>query len=280
MTDVAVVILARDEEENIAQALASVCGWAREVYVVDSGSGDQTVHIASRFSCSVVQHAFEGFPSQRNWSLAELPIRSEWVLFLDADEWLTPELRGEIGRVIADGPAENGFFIRRRLMWMGAWIRRGYYPVWLLRLFRRGKGRCEDRPVNEHILIEGAAGQLEHDFIHEDRKGVAAWIRRHNEYARREAEEMLRTSQVARPRLFGTQFERTRWLRTRVYDRLPLLIRPMMYFLYRYILRGGFLDGRSALLYHFLHALWYPLLIDINCLEILGQRRQDQICAE
>ena len=126
---------------------------------------------------------------------------------------------------------------------MGRWIRRGYYPSWILRLFRHGKGRCEDRAVNEHLIVDGKTGQLRNDFIHEDRKGVTDWIAKHNGYATREAQELFntRTAQDYREidvRLFGTQAQRKRWLRYKVWNRLPPLIRPLFYFFYRYVLAG------------------------------------------
>lgn len=270
---VAVVILTLNEEENLAQALSSVQGWAREVFVLDSFSTDHTVEIARRFNCTIVQNKFEDFAKQRNFAIEQLPIQSEWILFLDADEWLTDELKREIDETIAGNPSENGYFIKRRVIWMGKWIRRGYYPTWILRLFRRKNGRCEDRAVNEHLLVEGTTGYLRHDFIHEDRKGIDDWIAKHNRYATREAHELIKQeSQLQqveiKARLWGSQAERKRWLRHRVWNRMPPLVRPFFYYFYRYVLTGAFLEGRAAFVYHFLQALWWPLLIDAKYLEL------------
>lgn len=269
----AVVILTYNEEPNIAQALESVVGWAGDLFILDSGSSDRTLEIAHRYGCQIAQHTFENYAKQRNYALDHLPIRSEWVLFLDADEWLPSEIKYEISERLASSPAENGFLLNRRMIWMGRWIRRGYYPSWILRLFRRGKGRCEDRAVNEHLIVEGQTGQLRHDFMHEDRKGVTDWIAKHNGYASREALELLNASPTPGhhemdARLFGSQAQRKRWLRHKVWNRLPPLVRPFIYFFYRYLLAGGFLDGKEAFSYHFLHALWYPMLIDIKYLEL------------
>ena len=269
----AVVILTYNEEANIAQALDSVAGWANEVHILDSLSTDRTLEIAHRYSCNIAQQEFENFAKQRAHALDHLPIRSEWVLFLDADEWLPDVLKKEITSLIGSGPQENGFYMRYRLIWMGRWIRRGYYPTWILRLFRYGKARCDDRAVNEHMIVDGATGRLRNDFIHEDRKGVTAWIAKHNGYATREAQELFNTRTAPDyreidARFFGTQVQRKRWLRRNFWNRLPPLIRPFFYFFYRYVLRGGFLDGRAAFAFHFLHALWYPMLIDLKYLEI------------
>lgn len=276
--DLSVIILTYNEEPNIAQAIESVSGWAQEIFVVDSFSTDRTVEIARRYSCTVIQHAFENYAKQRNFALRSLPLRTEWIFFLDADEWVPEPLKNEIRDLLSGNPGENGFFVKRRLIWMGRWIRRGYYPTWILRLARRHKVRCEDRPVNEHLIVEGPVGYLRNDFIHEDRKGITAWIAKHNAYATAEAKELLRRSQGRSTeipaRLSGSPAERKRWIRRHVWERLPPLIRPFLYFGYRYFLRGGFLDGKAGFTYHFLHALWYPMLIDVKCLELLAQQQK------
>lgn len=271
--DVTVIILTLNEAENLPQAVASVTGWARDVFVLDSFSTDATVEIAKSAGCQVYQHRFIDYANQRNHAISNLPINSEWILFLDADEWLTPELKTEVSSVLSRAPNENGFYIKRRMMWMGSWIRRGYYPTWVLRLFRRGKGRCEERAINEHLIVEEPVGRLKFDFIHEDRKGIADWIDKHNRYAAREALELLKRDQKLgqeeiRARFWGSQPERRRWLRYRVWNRLPPLVRPLLFFAYRYVVSGAFLEGRASFVYHFMHAMWYRMLIDAKYLEL------------
>lgn len=277
---IAVIIITYNEEANIAQALDSVASWANEIFILDSLSTDRTLEIARQYGCHITQNKFENYAKQRNYALDHLPIRSEWVLFLDADEWLPDALKQEISTLIAISPEENGFYINRRLIWMGRWIRRGYYPSWILRLFRNGKARCEDRTVNEHLIVDGKTGQLRNDFMHEDRKGVTDWIVKHNGYATREAQELLNTHSAPGykeidVRLFGTQAQRKRWLRHKIWNRMPPLIRPLFYFFYRYVLRGGFLDGREAFIYHFLQGLWFPMLIDVKYLELKMKKVAD-----
>jgi glycosyltransferase involved in cell wall biosynthesis len=275
--DVSVVILTFNEEHNLPYALDSVCGWAKQVFVFDSFSSDRTVEIAREHGCAVMQHRFENFGKQRNAALHRLPIDTEWVLFLDADEWLPRDFKDELARVIAISPRENGFYCKRRLLWMGSWIRRGYYPTWILRLFRRGRARCEERSVNEHLIVDGTAGFLDADFVHEDRNGLGRWIDKHNSYAAREAEELVNGNSGSNgisTSPFGTQAERKRWLRERVWNRLPPVARPFAYFGYRYVLRGGFLDGSAGLTYHFLQGLWFPLLIDLKYLELKRHPRE------
>ena len=271
MTDVAVVVLTYNEEANIAQSLTSMIGWARQVFILDSHSTDRTLEIASAYSCTIVQNRFVNYARQRNFALEQLPIQTEWVFFLDADEWLPDDLKREICEVLTRNPEENGFYLKRRLIWMGKWIRHGYYPTWILRLFRHGHARCEDRAVNEHIIVNGKTGYLRQDFMHEDHKGVGDWIEKHNRYASQEALELLKLAehcdQEIKARFWGSQAQRKRWLRKCIWNRLPHLIRPIFYYFYRYILRGGFLDGRAAFIYHFLQGLWFPMLIDVKYIE-------------
>jgi len=276
---VAVIILTHNEKANIAYALSNTVGWANEVFVLDSMSTDGTQSIARRYDCLVVQHPFENYATQRNYALDALPIRSEWVFFLDADESLSAGLKNEIVDLIATVPAENGFFVKYRLIWMGRWIRRGYYPSWILRLFRHGKGRCQNRAINEQLYVDGATGFLSNDLIHEDRRGIGDWIAKHNRYASGEALELARTEQERRSneidaRLMGSQAERRRWIRRHLWNRLPPLVRPVAYFCYRYVLRLGFLDGVPGVTFHFLQALWYPMLIDIKYLELRARQHQ------
>lgn len=271
--DVAVIILTLDEHDNLPHALRSVAGWAREVMVLDSYSSDDTVEIARGFGCFVAQRRFTNYSEQRNFALEQLPVTASWILFLDADEWLTEDLKREIAAMCARDPAENGWYIKRRVMWMGRWIRRGYYPTWILRLFRRGHGRCEARAVNEHLIVDGKTGELSHDFVHEDHRGIRDWIAKHNRYAHLEAIELMKRLRRERQeeisdRFWGSQGERKRWLRNRVWNRLPPLLRPFMYFGYRFFLTGAFIEGRAAFIYHFMQALWYPLLIDAMYLEM------------
>src|ERR1017187_1364132 len=271
LTPVAIIVITFNEEANLDAALRSVCNWAREVYVVDSFSTDGTREVAASYPCKYHQNRFENFSQQWNWALDQLPLESNWVFFLDADEWMPRELCDEISRVIASNPKENGFYLRWRFIWMGKWIRRGYYPKWLLRLVRRETARWEQREINPHLMVTGPTGRLKNDFIHDNQKGIADWTAKHIVYARREAEQLLKSGtqpEYLNARFWGTQAQWVRWLRLKVYNRLPPLVRPMLYFFYRLILRGGFLDGWRAIIYHFLHALWCPLLIDLFYLEM------------
>lgn len=262
----AVIILTRNEEENLPHALASVAGWAAEVWVVDSHSTDRTASVARAGGAQVVAREFTGYAAQRNWSLRSLPLGPEWALFLDADEALTSELKAELARALGS-PAAGvaGFEVKRRFIFLGRWLRHGgYYPVWLLRVVRHRVARCEERGVDEHLLVDGPTARLEGDLLHEDRRPLERWVDRHVRYARLAADALVAgTGGELPPRWRGsTQAGRTRWWYERVYRRLPTGVRALGYFFYRYVGLGGFLDGPEGFIYHSLQAFWYRLLID------------------
>ncbi len=272
----AVIILTRDEEENLPRALASVVGWAAEVWVVDSLSTDRTAMLAREAGARVVAREFTGYAAQRNWALRSLPLGPEWALFLDADEVVTADLRAELAATLAAPPAAvAGFQVKRRFIFLGRWLRHGgYYPVWLLRIVRHRLARYEERGVDEHLLVDGPTARLRSDLLHEDRRPLERWIERHVRYARLNADELLRRGSSGLRARWGssTQAERTRWWYERVYRRAPAGLRAVAYFLYRYAARGGFLDGREGFIYHSLQAFWYRLLIDAMIFESRRKR--------
>lgn len=272
----AVIILTKNEESNLPFALESVAGWADRVIVVDSGSTDRTIEIARQTGCEVIIQEFRGYASQRNRGLAAAS-DCEWALFLDADETVPADLRTEVDRTLCEAGGIDGFFVRYRLIWGGQWIRRGYYGSWLLRLVRVGRARCEERSVNEHVIVDGATGRLSADLLHDNRKGIGDWVAKHIAYARKEAEAIFTDAaspDLIEPSLVGSHRERVRWMRTKIWNRMPPVIRPAFYFMYRYVLRGGFLDGRQAFAFHVLQAFWYPILIDLMYLEMLQKRNR------
>jgi glycosyltransferase involved in cell wall biosynthesis len=267
-----VIVLALNEEANLPACLASLEGLDCEVFVVDSGSTDRTVEVARAAGATVVVHPFEHYAAQRNWAQSHLPLRAEWVLHLDADERLTPELVGEINAALAGAGADmNGFLLRRRTVFMGRWIRHGgHYPSYQLRLFRRGSGRCEDRLYDQHFIVAGRVERLRNDYIDTVTSDLSTWTRRHARWAELEAAETAATVQGngrVHPRLLGTAIERKRWLRERLFWRAPLFARAFGYFAYRYFVRLGFLDGVEGLIFHFLQGCWYRVLVDAHVYE-------------
>lgn len=245
-----VLILTFNEEVNLPHALSSVGGWAWRVFVVDSGSTDTTEQVARAAGAEFVLHQWEGYARQKNWALDNLPFESPWVLILDADEAVTPTLREEIVRLcarpVAD-VAEAGYYVNRYLIFMGCRIRHcGYFPSWNLRLFKRGAARYEERPVHEHMVLQGRAGHLRGLLSHEDRRGLEHYVAKHNRYSTLEAEtiyfgERHKCAPALRARLTGNAIERRRFFKTRIYPRLPF--RPLARFVWMYLIRLGILDG-------------------------------------
>jgi len=182
--------------------------------------------------------------------LANLPIRGEWLFLLDADEWVPADLRDEILETVrTDSGLHDGYWMRYRLMFYGKWIRHcGWYPTWILRLVRRSNASIEDRRLDEHAVVSGATGRLQHDLIHENKRDMADWIAKHNRYSSQSAAiEAQSIAGGVRPNLFGNQAERKRFIKEKIWPHLPG--RALLYFVYLYIFRLGFLDGRHGLMF-------------------------------
>src|SRR3989344_5533233 len=280
---ISVIILTYNEELNIGNCLKSVADWANEIIIVDSFSADKTLEIAKKHTNKIAQRTFVNQAEQFNWALDNLEIKNEWILRLDADEYLTEELKSEISEIFNIRTSDvlnvskldiNGFYIKRRVYFMGRFIKYGgYYPAWFLRLFRKGKARSEERKMDEHlVLLEGKAERLKNDFIDDNKKNLSWFIQKHNNYASREADGILRTSDVlnigtSNVQKLSGQVARKRWLKDNFYYRLPLFCRAYLYFCYRYFIRLGFLDGKEGLIFHFLQGFWYRFLVDAKIYE-------------
>ena len=260
---VSVLIPAKDEEQNLPACLASL-ERAAEVFVVDSKSCDRSVEIATAAGAKVVQFEFNGhWPKKKNWALDNLPFSHDWVLIVDCDERITPELWDEIELAIQQ-PQLDGYYLNRRVFFLGAWIRHGgKYPDWNLRLFRHQKGRYEnlqtadipntgDNEVHEHVMIDGAVGYLKQDMLHEDFRDLYHWLARHNRYSNWEARVYynlltgMGDGGTIGANLFGDAVQRKRFLK-KIWVRLPF--KPFLRFVLFYILRLGFLDGRAGYIY-------------------------------
>jgi glycosyltransferase involved in cell wall biosynthesis len=260
-----IIILTKDEESNIAAPLASVASIGADVFIVDSGSSDRTLQIARAAGCHVVTHPFTTQADQLNWVLDTLGITTEWVMRLDADERLTPELTAELQTVLPSAPPNvTGFELKRRVYFWGHWIKHGgYYPTWLFRVWRRGTARCEQRWMDEHMVSNGGEIlQLRHDIIDENRKDLTFWVDKHNRYADREVKDMLAIAEERGRIEVSGQAAQRRWLKANIYSRAPLFWRAFAYWFFRYFIRLGFLDGLPGLVFHFNQGLWYRFLVD------------------
>lgn len=260
---VSVLIPAKNEEANLPACLASVAR-ADEVFVVDSQSSDRSIEIAESHGAQVVQFHFNGrWPKKKNWSLENLPFRNEWVLIVDCDERITPELWQEIEQAIQN-PDIEGYYLNRRVFFLGKWIRHGgKYPDWNMRLFKHRVGRYEnlgtegipntgDNEVHEHVVIKGKTAYLKEDMLHIDFRNIYHWLERHNRYSNWEARVYLNLltgqdeSGTIGANLFGDSVQRKRFLK-RIWVRLPF--KPFLRFILFYFIRLGFLDGRAGYIY-------------------------------
>jgi glycosyltransferase involved in cell wall biosynthesis len=265
-----VVILTKDEEINLPVALQSLRPLGAKVFIVDSGSSDRTISIAEAEGCSVVQHTFTTHARQLNWALENLPIGSDWVMRLDADERLMPELIAELRAELPRLPDDvTGLMLKRRVYFWGRWIKHGgYYPIWLLRIWRRGAVVCEDRDMDEHMLVlRGRIARLKHDIIDENNKGLGFWIDKHNGYASKEVAALRAGTTIRDGERAGATIMRKRFLKDRIYSRSPLFVRAFLYWFFRYFLQLGFLDGRAGFVFHFLQCLWYRVLVDAKLID-------------
>jgi glycosyltransferase involved in cell wall biosynthesis len=266
-----VVILTYNSEATIGATLASARRVSDDVHVVDSGSTDRTVAIAEQAEAHVTPHGFESYGAQRNWAIDNLTLRHGWELHLDADERLGDELIAAIDDLKTrgfPGPAV-GYFIPRLVHFLGRPIRHGgMYPIWHMRLFRRGRGRCEARRYDQHFYVDGATARLPHPMIDDIRMPLGEWVIRHNRWAEAEADELMLGEAGAgvTPKLGGNPVERKRALRGS-YNRLPRFLRAFLLFLYRYVLRLGFLDGRAGLIFFVLQTFWFRFLVDAKLYE-------------
>lgn len=274
-----VVILTRDEEKNLPACLASLAPLGAPVHVVDSGSTDRTLEIATAAGCRVVTHPFSTHAEQWSWALENVPLSAEWVLGLDADQRLTPALASELRERFEAGiPGDlDGFYVKRRQVFRGRWIRHGgYYPKYLLKLFRRRATSISSRDlVDHHFGVAGRTERLRGDVIEENLKEeeILFWLQKHLGYADRQAREELSASPARLPwrSLVGRPDDRTAWLK-QAWRGAPLYVRPFLYFGFRYVLQLGFLDGRQGLVFHFLQALWYRFVVDVRIEELRANR--------
>lgn len=268
---VSIIIPIKNEARNLPRALASVT-WADEVWVVDSASTDGSQAIAEEAGAQVVQFAFNGtWPKKKNWALENLPFKNEWVFILDADEVLPPEAEAEFRGIVGDGEHQtNGYWINRRFMFMGKWMRHAYYPNWNLRLFRHRLGRYEkltdaatesgDNEVHEHVLVDGETKQLSVEMDHYPFPDVATFVEKHNRYSNWEARVALEGTNA--PGSSGHLQHRAVGLRRRLkHCARHLPFRPFLRFCHVYFLQRGFLDGREGWYFARLHAFYEFLCV-------------------
>lgn len=270
--EISTIILAYNEEIHIERCIRNAQKYAKEIFVVDSFSTDQTREIAEKLGAKVYQHEFRNYAAQFQWALDNLPIQTEWVWRQDADEYLSDELVAEIKERLVDLPDDiSGFTAPCLRIFMGKYIKHGIVPLILLRLFKYKYGSIEQKMMDEHIqLSQGRVEDLKNPFYDDNLNGLAWWTNKHNGYSDREALDLLFTeygSHDETPSTIGSHSASVRKKKLK-YVKLPLFWRAFAFFCYRYFIRLGFLDGKEGFLWHFLQGFWYRLLADAKVFEI------------
>lgn len=273
MLDISVIILTYNEEIHLERCLNNAKKFAKEIFIVDSFSTDKTVDIAKRMGAKVYQHPWENYSKQFNWGLQNLPIQTEWVWRMDADEYLSEELINELHQKLPQLPqGTNAFTTPCLRIFMGKYIKHGIIPLILLRLFKIKYATCENRYMDEHIAIsEGTIGSLTNPFYDDNLNDLTWWTNKHNGYASREAIDLLLTEYNLLPQntVVNSGENATNVRKKKLkYIKLPLFWRCFAFFFLRYFIRGGFLDGKEGFLWHFLQGFWYRALADAKVFEI------------
>lgn len=273
----AVLILTKDEELHIERCVNSLRGVAEDIFVVDSGSSDNTIKLAKDLGCSVKINGWKNYASQFNWGLRLIHELSscQWVLRIDADEFLTESLAAEIKHFLRDTSSYIGASCGRQMAFQKHLIQYGgMFPVQTVRLMRLGAGFCEDKWMDEHLVVDGAVFPLKGVLIDDNLKPLSWWVEKHNSYASREAVDLLNLkynflpSAVPKSYALNKTANRVRFCKERIYARLPLGWRAAFYFFYRYFIRLGLLDGPKGFYFHFLQGFWYRLLVDLKISEV------------
>lgn len=280
---IAAIILTYNEEKHIERCISSIIGICDEIFVVDSFSSDKTEELALRAGATaVLKHPWKNYATQFNWGLENAPITAQWIWRIDADEYITPKLAEQVETYLSQLPADsdvNGIYVRKRIDFLGRPLKHGgWYPQYLLKIWRRGFGSCENRWMDEHIrLTKGTTIIIDvsgADQVDANLNDLTWWTQKHNGYATREMVDMLMIeygmddeANEILPRFWGTSPQRKRWLKVK-YVKSPLFIRPFLNFVLRYLFKCGFLDGKEGLLWHFLQGFWYRFLVDAKIYEV------------
>ena len=276
MTHITAIILTFNEEKHIARCIQSLQAVCTRICIIDSFSTDRTIEIAKDLGAEVFSHVWENnYAKQLNWGIQEATIQTGWTLRIDADEYLTEELQQEIKqRLPSISEGISGIEFTRKVLFKGHWVRfGGFYPIHLLRLWRTGLGSCEQRLMDEHIVLSaGETIRFKEHVVDENLNDMHWWVLKHNNYARREAADALNQKyQLA----FTTDLTASgnsqahvkRAAKNSFYNRLPLGLRAFIYFIFRFVFQLGFFDHPKVWMFHFMQGLWYRLLVDINIFE-------------
>ena len=268
------IILTYNEERNIEDGLKSIVDFIDEIWIVDSYSTDSTLDLVKKYTSNIVQHPFGNYSLQRNWAFNNLEIKNEWLLVMDSDHRMTPELKDLlIDKFSREIPSDlMGYMVSRKTMFMNKWIKHGgHYPTYHAALFRKGAGRCEEKNYDQHFIVTGRTEILKGDIIDIITDSLTTFTTRHNTWATLEAEEAVRElsneGALIKPDKNGNPIEQRRYMKMKYY-RYPIFLRVAIYFIYRYIFKFGFLDGKEGLIFHVLQGLWFRFLVDSKIYEL------------
>ena len=277
MLDISVIILTYNEEKHIERCIKSIKKYSDNIYIIDSYSTDNTIAISKSFNSTILQNKFINQSKQFNWALDNIDFKTEWILRLDADEYLEDNLIIEIKNKLPNINKDIvGINLKRKHMFMDKWIKfGGRYPLILLRLWRNGHGYIEDRWMDEHIMVEGGKTiTLKNSFCDHNLNNLSFFINKHDWYAGREVVDILSDKLKIKDEKKKLSTKNTsfnvslkRFFKESFYNKLPIGLGPLLYFLYRYIFLLGFLDGRVGLIYHFLQGFWYRFLVESKLVE-------------
>jgi glycosyltransferase involved in cell wall biosynthesis len=284
MPDFSFIILTFNEETHLPRLLQSIAGLNAPIFILDSGSTDQTLDIAQQYGAKVLYNKFENHPKQWDFALNNFEVQTSWIVGLDADQIVTPELF-QLLQQFDNQKLDNsvhGIYFNRKNYFKGKWIRHGgYFPKYLLKMFRKGYGKSDlNENMDHRFIIEGKTVIWDKGYLIEENlkeNEISFWIAKHNRYSDLTAKEEIERQKALRkqavePRFFGTPDQRIAWLK-RIWWQMPLFVRPFVYFVYRYFFQLGILDGKEGFIFHFLQGFWFRLVVDIKIEEQLKNEK-------
>jgi len=268
------IVITYNESTQIRECLESIKQLTNAIIVVDSFSNDDTVRKALEMTPHVVQHHFESFAQQRIWAQNHPLVQTEWVMHIDADERLSPELSNRIKMLFQQPITCDGIMFPRKTVFRNRWIRfGGHFPVYQARLFRKHKGLSEKRMYDQHYMIDGDIVCLHEPLVNIIDSDMREWKRTHKRAAVWEAQEIVfNPSRVMKKRFWKNPIEQRNWLRYTLYYSSPVFIRAFLYFFIRYILLFGFLDGKQGMIFHYYQGFWYRILVDTHVVKEMYAR--------
>jgi glycosyltransferase involved in cell wall biosynthesis len=266
-----VIILTFNEDIHIKRCIESVKKLTDNIFIVDSFSNDKTYQIVKRYKINFVKRKFKNHSDQLNWAIKKLNLKTVWIMRLDADEYFEPKLIHEINKKIPLLSSDiNGVILKRKHIFLNKWIKfGGRYPLFLLRLWRKGFASVEKKWMDEHIVLKKGKSQIfSNNIVDHNLKGLSHFIQKHNKYADNEVIDIINIKKKNKQKInLDNKNLLKRKIKNEIYLNLPFLIGPLVYFIYRYLFKLGFLDGVRGFIYHFLQAFWYRFLVDCKLLE-------------